>query len=739
MSNSAICFVATELYPFTRGGIGVLCANLMEQSASPDVATTFLYVGDQPISSEQFAFHYPHARLVVAEHEARRNPRYEELPGWAFSSGEWHRRSFVAMLAIEQMLDDGVDLDWIEFQDFGGLGAVTLAERVLNSAFRPLRVAVRIHGAESTIRLSEPRFGQLEHLWTMDLERSALLQADLVVSHAAGVEDYVRAALGPHGRNVGQTWIVQTPPILGNRFLRFSQSIGTDQERPKQRNIVFASKIQDIKRPKVFVRGCAEYFSAAGADRPGDAIIMTACDEGAWASLTASLTEYQLERFRLLPLTGTEDRMRVFAESVVVIPGPYESLCLLAFEAAACGAILVLNGNNPAFDDDSVWVDGVNAIKFDGTSKGLASALTVATSQNTPVRQRPYRPPAPSTPYWQEDRQVAGGGEHVVNGTVGVVVTNYNLGEYLGSAIRSVVSGTRAPDKLMIVDDASSAVGERAFIEEAVAYAQEGGVEASAVFLAANRGLAAARNEALDCLDTDYVIFLDADDLLEPGFIKRAADALDAHHDVDVVVPQVAIFADDSELFEAPARDYAVFLADTHLGSLVANRLSSATNMARLDVIEHHRFSEGMSAYEDWDLWVRLQVAGSRFVADYRIGLWYRQRSDSMAATARGGSGHAVNLDRLRSHAQAAGGLVEPCVLTDAFSLGPPEIPSAEVLAAHGYLSHAESLAMRAEIERLAAVEEEFRAILGRKAVTMAMRVADARHRLKGRNHESTG
>lgn len=732
MSPKSVCFVATELRPFTHGGIGVIYANILEEFASPGLEMIFLYVGREPINREHFEFCYPNVRLVVAEHEASLSPRYEQIPGWAFSTGEWHRRSFISMLAIEALIEQGVQLDWIEFQDYGGLAAVTQAERVVNPSFRHLRISVRVHGMELTLRGLEPRVGQLEHLWTMDLERLAILQADLVVFHVEGVRRYVKDALVSEGVHETQHWILETPPILGSRFRQLTQSRAGSVPQ-HQRNILFASKIQEVKRPEVFLRGCAEFLSASDSPLVGDAIFLTDCDQESWEYLTSLLPTGQKNRFRLVPLGDTEDRIRALTDSVVVVPGPYESLCLLAFEAAACGATLVLNANNPAFGDNSFWVDGVNAIKFDGTSQGLARALDmVFTGQAPPVRR--YLPPPPDPPYWLDAGGRAAPGSTGSPGSVGIVVTNFNLGEYVGSAVRSVVTGTRPPDRLIVVDDASYAPGERALIEAAISSAKEMGVDASAVYLTANRGLAAARNEALGQLDTDYVLFLDADDLLAPGFIERAGAALDDNPEMDVIVPQVAFFWDESTAFELPSRDYAVFLGDSHLGSLVANRISSATCLARTSAIKRHRFSEEMSAYEDWELWVRMRLSGSRFVPDYRVGLWYRQRERSMAATARTGIGHVVNLDRLRSRAQAAGALVEPIVLTDALAQKPPEIPSAEVLAAHGLVSHSESMAMRAEIERLTAVEEEFRTILKRKAVTLAMKIADSRHRFRNQN-----
>jgi glycosyltransferase involved in cell wall biosynthesis len=94
--------------------------------------------------------------------------------------------------------------------------------------------------------------------------------------------------------------------------------------------------------------------------------------------------------------------------------------------------------------------------------------------------------------------------------TVGVVITTYNHAHFLEQALESVRAQTRPCNAVVVVDDGSSddpaAVVAR--FPEARLIRQE------------NRGLAAARNTGLASLDTAYVVFLDADDRLEPGAVE---------------------------------------------------------------------------------------------------------------------------------------------------------------------------------------------------------------------------
>jgi hypothetical protein len=98
--------------------------------------------------------------------------------------------------------------------------------------------------------------------------------------------------------------------------------------------------------------------------------------------------------------------------------------------------------------------------------------------------------------------------------TVSIVITNYNYADYCGQAIESALAQTYAPVEVIVVDDGSTD-GSRSVIapfEEASrikAVWRPNGGQAAAM----NSGFAASRGE--------IVMFLDADDVLEPRAAER--------------------------------------------------------------------------------------------------------------------------------------------------------------------------------------------------------------------------
>jgi succinoglycan biosynthesis protein ExoW len=107
---------------------------------------------------------------------------------------------------------------------------------------------------------------------------------------------------------------------------------------------------------------------------------------------------------------------------------------------------------------------------------------------------------------------------------IGVVIPYYQREPgLLRRALRSVAVQDHPPVQVIVVDDGSP----RPAAEEITPELQDA-VPGLMVILQANRGIAAARNAALDSLTSEVsaVAFLDSDDYWEPSHLRHAAAAL---------------------------------------------------------------------------------------------------------------------------------------------------------------------------------------------------------------------
>ena len=117
----------------------------------------------------------------------------------------------------------------------------------------------------------------------------------------------------------------------------------------------------------------------------------------------------------------------------------------------------------------------------------------------------------------------------VVKVKFSIIMPVYNGEKYITKSIQSVLSQTCEDWELIIIDDGSK---DKSF-EIIRAYAQK---DSRIRFCKQeNAGVSEARNKALDLVQGDYVIFLDADDELHKNALEIIAKPIQSNH-IDIVV-----------------------------------------------------------------------------------------------------------------------------------------------------------------------------------------------------------
>ncbi len=216
-------------------------------------------------------------------------------------------------------------------------------------------------------------------------------------------------------------------------------------------------------------------------------------------------------------------------------------------------------------------------------------------------------------------------GEGLINMVqVSVIIPCYQQGALLGEAIESVLAQTRPAAEIIVVDDGSTdttaAVANRYLGEQA------GRVR---LLRQANSGQARARQAGFLVAGGDWVILLDADDLVEPEAIAAHERALERRRGADVL-------AGDAVLVGENGHDRLGFLRQTRRarwpGVLRSNPYGSlAAMMVRAESIRRvgGLAVEGVPGAEDWDLWARMTRVGMRFEPTGATVARYRQSGAS--------------------------------------------------------------------------------------------------------------
>src|ERR1700693_1467108 len=106
---------------------------------------------------------------------------------------------------------------------------------------------------------------------------------------------------------------------------------------------------------------------------------------------------------------------------------------------------------------------------------------------------------------------------------VSIVIPAYNPTALLLEAMASAAAQTHPRTEIILVNDGSDQPESLAILEQAA--------RGAGVYLEqSNQGPSAARNAAIRIAQADYIVPLDADDLLSPTYIATCLSAIDAGH-----------------------------------------------------------------------------------------------------------------------------------------------------------------------------------------------------------------
>src|SRR5438034_11806604 len=113
-------------------------------------------------------------------------------------------------------------------------------------------------------------------------------------------------------------------------------------------------------------------------------------------------------------------------------------------------------------------------------------------------------------------------------GRIAAIITCRDLGRYFDEALVSIEQQTRSAAEILVVDDAS----EDIYTRQVLARVARTGIS---VVRGDGRGASAARNLGATLTTADYIVWLDADDVLEPTYFEKTAARLDADATLDFV------------------------------------------------------------------------------------------------------------------------------------------------------------------------------------------------------------
>lgn len=180
---------------------------------------------------------------------------------------------------------------------------------------------------------------------------------------------------------------------------------------------------------------------------------------------------------------------------------------------------------------------------------------------------------------------------------VSIIIPCFNHGKFIDEAINSCLSQTYKNIEIIVINDCSTdpftidVLNNLNYPKTRVIHHKK------------NKGIAAARNSGISISNGSFILPLDADDKIDPTFIKKTVQVLERKQDVGFVSTGLRHFGNNQGEYIPPPFS---------LDRLLYNNIYIVTTLFRKEAWEQvGGFNEKMIyGYEDWDFWLSLAKHG---------------------------------------------------------------------------------------------------------------------------------
>jgi len=643
-----VCLVSRELAPYTGWGVGTYAAQMA--SALMRAGHEAHVLADEGPGVRRGPSH-AHAGAEIHTIDVSRAMRH--MPTRASDRP-------LAILERVRALHEAHDFDLIEFADvYADAFHVVQAKRTLGE-FESASIAVRLHSPIFLLRRLNRRFamglyaGIVEHM-----EAEAIRGADLVLAPSRAIIDRVTSLIGP----LRASWRDESTPVYHHPNPIDPRLLAGEAHRASpapRRSILAYGRLEHRKGFHLLVEAAARLLDEGHdidvrihgtdtRDSPGRRSVRDQLERlvpDGWAD--RFIIEGNLSREELAG--------RIVNATVCCFPSLWENYPYACLEAMSLGALVV--GSDAGGMAEMIEHDRSGLLFRSGDVADLTKQLGRALGSEA-VRTRaadlaPKRVREISDPGRVAERleTIVGSLKAPVllagdepDRSVSVVIAHKDMPETLEATVGSVLRQTRPADEIILVDDGSETesaleVVDRLEHEHAIVVIRQ-----------ANAGLAAARNAGIRHASSEFVVPLDADDLLALTFLERTLAAVSREPDLEMVTTLMACFR---RLPTDPEFGFAPIGLNREL-IVTANTASSCTALLRRQsVLDAGAYDESLWAYEDWDLYCAMASRDMRCALVPEHLVQNRVRDDSMLRSLHLEADHALRATILAKHPSLA-------------------------------------------------------------------------------------
>ncbi|CAD5937901.1 glycosyltransferase [Planktothrix agardhii] len=206
---------------------------------------------------------------------------------------------------------------------------------------------------------------------------------------------------------------------------------------------------------------------------------------------------------------------------------------------------------------------------------------------------------------------------------ISVIIPVFNGEKTIQDTIKSVLSQTVTDFELIVINDGSTD-GTLEIIQKITDARLK-------VFSYPNANQATSRNRGLEKATSEYIAFLDADDLWTPDKLESQMDALERYPNAALAYSWTNCIDESDQFLHSGTR--ANFSGNVYQTLLLADFISNGSNaLVRKQALDEvGNFNVLLPPAEDWDLWLRL-ACRYPFVVVPKPQVLYRQSRQSSSS-----------------------------------------------------------------------------------------------------------
>ena len=528
----------------------------------------------------------------------------------------------------EQILPHLENFDIAYFQDWANVAFQAVRHKRFGPAKLPLIVTV-FHGPSVWERTGNQRYPRIpDDLHVEFMERYSARHSDAVVAPSRYMLDWT----------LKQGWQFDCEPqVLGLPFVADDADTGSNAgPAGKLKRLVFFGRMEKRKGLSLFTQA-VQRIPDLWPDIEEIIFLGEEKERGSVEAVRNDLADSRLKLTHIGNLDSAGARRflaSVVHDSLVVIPSPAENFPYTVIEASRIPGIEMTCSNGGGVPEvlDFSKTDRL----FDPYPAALASK----------IRQRFGAPPRPSAlpaydaekanARWLEfhretlrprnPRQLPALSAQL---PVDICITYFNKGPYLPQLLQALEAQTVQGFGVIAVDDGSTEPESIAIFDEmSERYRDRGWI----FFRQSNEFVDAARNRAAARSKAEYLLFIDADDIPAPHTVERLLQA--ALYSQDDCVLSGGFLLKDNDPDRATGARYLP------LGPNLVSGLVDPIVFGLPMIFIRRRVFEALGGYremrgvghEDWELQVRLLLAGYRTDVFPECLLYFRRLSEGLAA-----------------------------------------------------------------------------------------------------------